>query len=508
MRARLTLLVVAVAGLLGVLAAVVGVDRVEDDLIGDAIDAAADDQAAFLEEIVLFFDEFGELELGTDPFFDDPEIDEEFFVLDEAEFARAMLAEIDEADALEPLLEAADVDDDESLAVMTNLARVVLISPTGRVEVLEEGLEALGDRRLVTQSTIDELWFAVVEPDLGGVFIEDILDLPSPPDELPELRYAVRDVADVEMVVVADVSDVVRSAAQIRSLVWAITPVLVILAAVVTWLLTGRALRPVHRITSQVGAISGGNLDQRVPEPDTGDEIAELARTMNQMLDRLEADDERLRRFVSDASHELRSPVAVLRSEAEVALREPEGTEVRELAGGVLGEATRLQRVVEDLLVLARGEEHRSVTAFRPVDLDDIVLAEAARRRELPIDIQSVSAGRVRGTPEGCARIVTHLLDNATRHGRTRVWVGLRTEGDTVSLWVDDDGPGVPEADRGRIFERFARLDDARTRDKGGAGLGLAVVAETVAAMGGSIDVTTAPGGGARFVLHWPALSD
>jgi signal transduction histidine kinase len=134
-------------------------------------------------------------------------------------------------------------------------------------------------------------------------------------------------------------------------------------------------------------------------------------------------------------------------------------------------------------------------------------LTEAARRRALPVDTRAVSAGRIVGTPEAVGRIVTHLLDNAARHGTSRVEIGLQTGADGVRLWVDDDGPGVPAAERGRIFERFARLDDARTRDRGGAGLGLAVVAESVRSMGGQVTVQDAPSGGARFVVRWPVAT-
>jgi signal transduction histidine kinase len=257
-------------------------------------------------------------------------------------------------------------------------------------------------------------------------------------------------------------------------------PLLVVVAAAATWFLTGRALSPVRRMTRQVGVISGGTLHERVAVPGTGDEIQELGSTMNAMLDRLEADDQRLRQFVSDASHELRSPVAVLRSEAEVALRADSAVETSELAEGVLGESLRLERIVADLLVLARGDEARTPTNTIAIDLDDVVLAEAARRRRVPVDVQSVSAGRVRGTREGCERVLVHLLDNAARHADTAVTVGLATADGTVTLTVDDDGPGIPETDRARIFERFTRLEAARTRDTGGAGLGLAVVAATV----------------------------
>lgn len=285
-------------------------------------------------------------------------------------------------------------------------------------------------------------------------------------------------------------------------------PVLMILAAAVTWLLTGRALSPVRRMTGQVAVISSGTLHERVPVPRTRDEIEQLGLTMNAMLDRLEADDQRLRQFVSDASHELRSPVAVLRSESEVALREGSEADVVRLAEGVKEESLRLERIVADLLVLARGDEARTAAVSSVLDLDDVVLDEAARRRSVTIDTSDVSAGRIVGSAEQARRVVAHLLDNAARHASGRVAVRLRTTSSTVSLQVDDDGPGVPLADRQRVFERFTRLDEARARDGGGAGLGLAVVATTVAAMGGSVRVLDSPLGGARFAVEWPVVDD
>jgi signal transduction histidine kinase len=181
----------------------------------------------------------------------------------------------------------------------------------------------------------------------------------------------------------------------------------------------------------------------------------------------------------------------------------------------VIGETNRLETLVEDLLSLARADERKLAGArtAAPVelDVDDVVLNEAERTRRLPIDRSQVSAGRVIGRPDDLARAVSHLLDNAARHGEMQVAVGVRTEpgadGSTsqVRIWVDDDGAGIPDEDRERIFDRFHRLDEARTRDRGGSGLGLAVVAETAAAMGGTVRAETSPTGGARIELVLPA---
>jgi len=272
----------------------------------------------------------------------------------------------------------------------------------------------------------------------------------------------------------------------------------------VTWFLAGRALRPVRAITAQAATITGGTLSERVPVPASGDEIATLAHTVNGMLDRLERDDVRRRQFVSDASHELRTPVAVLKSEAEVALRSPELTDVETLASGVVEESTRMAAIIDDLLSLARRDEGVAAPTTE-IDLDDIVLAEAGRLRRVPVDVSAVSAGRVLGRLDEFARVVAHLLDNAARHAETTVAVGLVTAAGQVRLVVVDDGPGVPPADREIIFERFVRLDEARSRDAGGAGLGLAVVAGVVERSNGSVGVETSPSGGARFVVTLPA---
>lgn len=315
----------------------------------------------------------------------------------------------------------------------------------------------------------------------------------------------------------ADVSERTSSVDEMRSSLWVAAAALTALATLATWLLTGRALRPVAAITQRVGDISTGNLDERVPVPDTRDEVNELATTMNSMLDRIERGDRERRQFVSDASHELRTPVAVLKSEAEVALRTPDTTEVSVLAAAVLDESDRMGSMVEDLLTLARGDElvpasQRRVEAqgATVVDLDELVLADINRNRSLPIDRREVSAGRVRGSRDELSRVITHLLDNAARHGRSQIAVGVRESLDhsMVELWVDDDGDGVAEPDAARIFERFVRLDEARDRDGGGAGLGLAVVHSTVTKLGGTVQVLVSPLGGARFLVRLPVALD
>jgi signal transduction histidine kinase len=284
-------------------------------------------------------------------------------------------------------------------------------------------------------------------------------------------------------------------------------PVLLLVVVATTWTVVGRALMPVEAIRAEVDEISAAELHRRVPDPPGDDEIARLARTMNRMLARLQGASTRQRRFIADASHELRSPVASIRQHAEVALAHPDRADATELAGTVLAEDLRLQDLVEDLLLLARADEHSLRLRRRAVDLDDLAFDEARRLREatgLQVDTSAVSAGRVDGDASGLRRVLRNLGDNAARHARARISFALSAADDAVVLTVEDDGPGIPEADRARVMERFVRLDDARARDAGGSGLGLAIAAEVVAAHGGAIRIAGSGLGGARVEVRLP----
>lgn len=334
----------------------------------------------------------------------------------------------------------------------------------------------------------------------------------SVPDEDDPYRVVA---AEVELGERSAVVVVARSAETVAEGVAAVTgplvvglPVLLVLVAVTAWTVTGRALRPVEQIRREVDAIGDRGLDRRVPEPGGADEVARLATTMNAMLDRLEAAQERNRRFVSDAGHELRSPLATIRHQLEVARGERDRIDP-DVADRLLAEERRMAHLVDDLLLLARSDEGTAVRHPVPVDVDDLVLEEVRRLRTtasgVGVDGSGVGAARVVGDPRALARAVRNLADNAARHADGRVALGCRTDGPDVTLWVDDDGPGIPPDDRHRVLERFTRLDDARTRATGGYGLGLAIVAEVVAAHGGTVTVLDAPLGGARLLLRLPA---
>ena len=324
-----------------------------------------------------------------------------------------------------------------------------------------------------------------------------------PAIEVDELAFGVRGVDGVDVIVSSSTDGIERTVDRLQGALWAAVPLAILLGGGVTWLLAGRALRPVGVITDRTRQIRSTTLHERVPVPDAGDELTELAVEMNTMLDRVQREDERRRQFVADASHELRSPLAAIRTQAEAALTEADGD--HELAAGILAEAERMSTLVDDLLSLARHDEALAPPGV-PVDLDDVVLTEAARPRRVPVDVKAVSAGQVRGRLDELTRVIAHLLDNAARHADSKVAATLESVGEHVVLSIDDDGPGVPLEQRERIFERFVRLDEARERDRGGAGLGLAVVASVVEAGGGDVTVTESPElGGARFTIVLPA---
>ena len=280
------------------------------------------------------------------------------------------------------------------------------------------------------------------------------------------------------------------------------------LVAAITWWVVGRALRPVARIRAEVDDITADRLDRRVAVPASGDEIAALAGTMNRMLDRLDAAATAQRRFVSDASHELRSPLATIRQHAELAQLHPAATSVDDLAGVVHDEGLRMQELVDALLLLTRLDEQAALRED-PVDLDDLALAEVRRLRAggATVDGSGIRAARVRGDARLLGQLVRNLADNAARHARSAVAIGVTGRGAEVLLTVDDDGAGVPPDERERIFERFVRLDEARARDAGGSGLGLAIVRAIAEAEGGGVRVEDSPLGGARFSVVLPAAS-
>jgi len=392
-------------------------------------------------------------------------------VTDSAE--RSAVAMADDLDADEGLIAGANDDD---------LAQ--LLSPSG--DVLARNGPAAGLTPIISPDADADERVIVVDDD----------------------RYLVvtADADDGVLALGVPLEDVDESVSATKTLLWSGLPVLLLLVAAVTWFTVGRSLRPVERMRAEVERVDPGDLDRRVPVPPGRDELGRLARTLNAMLARLEAAAQRQRQFISDASHELRSPIAAMRQNAEVAQRYPD-REVH-LAEAVIAESDRLQSLVSGMLVLARSDEHGLALRREPVDLDDLVGAEASRLRDagLTVDGSGVGPARVDGDLRLLSQLVRNLADNAARHADERVAFSVRQDGRRVRVTVDDDGPGVPPSDRERIFERFVRLDDARARDVGGSGLGLAIVAEVARAHGGDVRVDDGPLGGARFVVDLPVV--
>jgi signal transduction histidine kinase len=276
-------------------------------------------------------------------------------------------------------------------------------------------------------------------------------------------------------------------------------PAVALLIGVIAWLAVRRSLRPVEAIRGEVAEIGAHDLGRRVPDPRTGDEIARLAATMNTMLARLDEAVTRQSRFTSDASHELRTPLASLRTQLEVLLAHPDRLDWRRSCENALLDVTRLQDLVADLVLLGKLD-HAGPDRREPVALSEVVGAVVAGRSGIDVEVSGTPS--VRGHRSRLERLVRNLVDNAQRHAVSRVAVTVSAVDGQAVLTVDDDGPGIPEADRERVFDRFVRLDDARDRDEGGSGLGLAIVADIARAHGG----TAAVEGRSRFVVRLPEL--
>jgi signal transduction histidine kinase len=251
-------------------------------------------------------------------------------------------------------------------------------------------------------------------------------------------------------------------------------------------------------------------LAERIPVPPADDEVTRLAVTMNEMLDRLEAGQAAQRRFVSDASHELRSPLATITAALDLAHGRPDLLDHSLIDESLLPEAHRMQRLVGDLLLLARADENSALRNEVDVDVDDIVYDEADRVRTITglrvsTDISHV---RITGDPRALSRLVRNLVDNAIQHAHSDIRLECIRSANHAEISVADDGPGVPLSERSRVFDRFVRLDSPRTRESGGAGLGLAIVAQIADAHHGTVEVGESLSGGARFVVRLPLLVD
>ena len=310
------------------------------------------------------------------------------------------------------------------------------------------------------------------------------------------------------LVVVGTGTDVAEAAVgNVRTALLAGGPPAVLLAGLGAWLLAGAALRPVERMRRQAAAMGEGDPTARLPVPATRDEIAALGNTMNDLLDRLHQALQRQRGFVADAGHELRTPLAILRTELELAARPGRDRAALARAVGAAGEETdRLIRLTEDLLLLARTDNAQPVLNRQDVRLDEL-LRTATDRAGTVIELRCPDGLRVDADPVRLRQVVDNLLDNAQRHAPagSAVTVTATRSADGVEIEVCDSGPGFPPEFLPSAFERFQRADAARGRDDGGTGLGLAIVRALVEAHGGHVDADNQPGGGARVWLTLPA---
>jgi len=310
--------------------------------------------------------------------------------------------------------------------------------------------------------------------------------------------------------------DVVETLTLFRSYLLMLSPLLFAAAAGGGYWLSRRALAPVDALVRTARDITGTNLDSRLPKLATGDELQRLSDTLNEMLDRIETAFLRITQFTADASHELRTPVSLIRTEAELALRRSRGeAELKESMRNILLEAERTTSLIEQLLSLARADSGREALHMQPVNLSETLRTmvegwqQVAEIRNLQFSESISSDSFVMGDAVALRRVADLLLDNAFKYTPSPGSVSLSLErtGEIAVVSVRDSGPGISEEDQPKIFERFYRADKARSRDQGGAGLGLSIASWIVAQHHGSITVETRLGQGSIFRVELPLIA-
>ena len=350
---------------------------------------------------------------------------------------------------------------------------------------------------------------STLRPSIGSTLVATILV--EPLSDSATMRVAVLDVvgdsSGVTVYAGENLTDARATVAALTLLLLMGIPLLAGVTGTVTWWAVGRTLRPVQAITTTLADITANDLHRRVPASVADDEIGELTQTVNDTLARLDTAVQTQRRFVADASHELRSPLAALRADLEVSTLHPTVTMWPDAARDMLGDVQRLQHLTDDLLLLARLDM-QIPAAHTSVDLTPLVVAAITEIRRSDITVTSAGLDRphiVAGETGSLRRMVRNLVHNAEQHAERHISVELSTAGALVQFGVNDDGPGIAPEDREIVFERFVRLDEARSRRQGGSGLGLAIVADVVTAHHGSVSVDTAALGGASFTVDLPA---
>ncbi len=395
------------------------------------------------------------------------------------------------AEATDTARAVANLVDQDSLSVPIPASpgvQVQVVDPQGRVRAVS--------------ATADRLVPILYPDELRGLDDGDVRVIPGDRIGLDgQVRVVVADAGrpgdPVRVLVARSTADVAHGVRILRVTLLIAFPLLMLLLGAVAWRVVGAALRPVEALRSGAEEITGAARSDRLPVPDSGDEIHRLAVTLNGMLHRLDAARARQRAFVADAAHELRSPLTNMRTELEVAQRLPDSTDWPALADDLLTDVDRLSRLVDDLLLLARADDAttRAVAGpGEPVELGQL-LGEVAGRYPAVRYERPVVPVRTTGDRDALGRVVANLLDNATRHAATEVVLTVVADGAYQRISVCDDGPGIPAADRERVFQRFTRLDDARARDAGGTGLGLAIVQELVRRHHGTVTLGDAKPG-------------
>jgi signal transduction histidine kinase len=376
------------------------------------------------------------------------------------------------------------------------LAEVIPVNPAMQVQVIDSK-----GRVVAISAGADPIVSMLHDDELRGLADGDVTQIPGNRIGLDgQARVVMRTAGPptdpVRVLVARSTDDLSQGVHILRISLLIAFPLLVAMLAVIIWRMLGAALRPVDALRAGAEEITGGTRAGRLPLPESRDEVYRLAVTLNGMLHRLDAARARQRAFVADAAHELRSPLTNMRTELEVAQRLPD-TDWPALSADLLTDVDRLNRLVDDLLLLARSDDGappgRSPAArLASVDLGGLVADVASRYPNVGYARQEVIATV---EPDAIGRVVANLLDNAERHAREKITVEVAEEDGQARITVSDDGPGIPAADRERVFDRFTRLDDARARDAGGSGLGLAIVRELVRRHHGTVTLgDAAPG--------------
>jgi signal transduction histidine kinase len=396
---------------------------------------------------------------------------------------------------------------------VTGDVSIQVLNPSGRIAYVSPDAD-----RIVPIVPVAE---ARALASSGGAFLLD----GSPLDMQPLLRVVAVPATGGWLVVAAVPFNQASGSLNVvaRALVFG-TPVLFIAFTGAIWLVTGSTLRPIGALRRGAAEVTGTGVPADLPVPEARDEVRSLAQTLNDMLSRLAAAQQRQRALVSDTAHELRSPIASIRTQLEVALDFPDSQDWAETARDVHADVLRLSRLTEDLLLLARLDEETGEQAGltvpgdlarrgQPVDLGALSRSVGCRYADACVPVTVAAAAgdgalEVYGVPERLERLLVNLVDNAARYAKSSVTVAARRDGEWVELSVTDDGPGIPAADRERAFGRFTRLDDARSRDgaqAGGSGLGLAIVRASAQAHGGTAALEAAEPAGLRAVVRLPA---